>query len=345
MSNIAFITGINGQDGSYLSELLLSKDYFVYGIVRKSSSINTKRLDHIYNNKKFILRYGDMLDSNCLLNILIEIKNTYEKINKLEVYNLAAVSHVKVSFELPIYISNVNALGTLRLLESIKSSGLIKIIRFYQASTSELYGKISESPQNEKTEFNPRSPYAISKLYSYWIVNHYREAYNMFACNGILFNHSSPRRGETFILRKISLGLKRILEGDETPLILGNLNSKRDIGHSKDYINGMWLMLQQDYPDDFVLSTGIQFTIREMVEKIFLKKNISIIWKNKGLNEIGIDKKTKKILIKISEKYFRPLEVNELLGDSTKAKKILNWSPKINFDSLINEIVDFDCKK
>ena len=345
MSNIAFITGINGQDGSYLSELLLSKDYFVYGIVRKSSSINTKRLDHIYNNKKFILRYGDMLDSNCLLNIFIEIKNTYEKINKLEVYNLAAVSHVKVSFELPIYISNVNALGTLRLLESIKSSGLIKIIRFYQASTSELYGKISESPQNEKTEFNPRSPYAISKLYSYWIVNHYREAYNMFACNGILFNHSSPRRGETFILRKISLGLKRILEGDETPLILGNLNSKRDIGHAKDYINGMWLMLQQDYPDDFVLSTGIQFTIREMVEKIFLKKNISIIWKHKGLNEIGIDKKTKKILIKISEKYFRPLEVNELLGDSTKAKKFLNWSPKINFDSLINEIVDFDCKK
>tara|TARA_B100000282_G_scaffold291850_1_gene264690 strand:- start:477 stop:1511 length:1035 start_codon:yes stop_codon:yes gene_type:complete len=344
MINVALITGITGQDGSYLAELLLEKNYFVWGIIRRSSSINTKRIDHIYNNEKLILRYGDMTDSPNLLHVLYDIKTTYPDLSKLEIYNLAAQSHVKVSFEMPEYTGQVDGLGTLRLLEAIRSSGMKDKIRFYQASTSELYGKVVEEPQSETTPFYPRSPYGVAKLYSFWIVKNYRESYGLFASNGILFNHESPRRGETFITRKITRGLNMIIKGQEDKLVLGNIDARRDWGHAKDYVEGMWRMLQHDKPDDFVLATGEFHTVREFVEKAFALKGFDIVWKGSGVDEIGYDSNTGRELIFISEKYFRPAEVERLLGDSSKAKDILGWQSNTTFDELINEMVENDCK-
>ena len=341
--NIALITGITGQDGSYLSELLLKKKYIVWGIIRRSSNINTQRIEHLRNNSNMILKYGDLTDSICFVNILNEIKNKYQDLNKLEIYNLGAMSHVKVSFEVPEYSTDVNANGTLRLLESIKNSGYSDKIKFYQASTSELYGKVQEIPQNETTPFYPRSPYAVSKLYSYWIVKNYREAYNLFASNGILFNHESPRRGITFVTRKITVGLNKILKGEDNKLVLGNIDAKRDWGHAKDYVEGMWLILQQDEPDDYVLSTNETHSVREFIEKSFSLKGFNIKWKGKGTSEIGYDSNTNRELIFISEKYFRPTEVDLLLGDSSKARNKLNWKPKYSFDNLVKEMVENDC--
>ena len=343
MSKIALITGITGQDGSYLAEFLLEKGYYVWGIIRRASNINTLRIDHLYSNKRLILRYGDLSDSANLLHIINDIKNTYLEFDILEVYNLAAMSHVKVSFEMPEYTGNIDGLGTLRLLESIRSSGLISKTRFYQASTSELYGKVQEIPQSETTPFYPRSPYGVAKLYAYWIVKNYREAYNLFACNGILFNHESPKRGPTFITRKITRGLNMILTGERDKLILGNLNSLRDWGHAKDYVRGMWLMLQQDKPEDYVLATGEYHSVREFCETAFKLKGFDIQWKGEGVNEIGYDKITGKELIFVSEKYFRPTEVDELLGNPKKAEKELNWKRNYNFYDLVSEMVEHDC--
>ena len=341
---VGLITGITGQDGSYLAELLLEKNYIIYGIIRRSSSINTKRIDHLYNNPNLFLKYGDMTDSANLQMILSEIKNKYPDMERLEVYNLAAMSHVKVSFEMPIYAGQVDGIGVLYLLEAIRSNGLEDKTRFYQASTSELYGKVQEVPQKETTPFYPRSPYGVAKLYGYWIVKNYRESYNMFACNGILFNHESSRRGETFVTRKITRGLNSILKGDADKLVLGNLDAKRDWGHAKDSCEGMWRILQQEKPDDFVLSTNEMHSVREFVEKSFALKGFNIKWKGTGLNEIGYDEKTGRELIFVSEKYFRPAEVEELLGDSTKARNILGWKPKYSFDELVKEMVENDCK-
>ena len=348
MSKVALITGVTGQDGSYLSELLLQKGYYVWGIVRRSSSINTSRIDHIYNEPRLNLRYGDLSDTSCLLDIINEIKNKYfsdvtDTRNRFEIYNLGAMSHVKVSFEIPEYTADVDALGTLRLLNTIRSTGLSHISRFYQASTSELYGKVVEVPQNENTPFYPRSPYGVAKLYSHWITKNYREAYRMYACSGILFNHESPRRGPTFATRKITIALGNILKGKQDKLVLGNLDAKRDWGHARDYVEGMWLMLQQDKPDDFVLSTNEFHTVREFVEKSFALKGFNIQWKGSGTDEIGYDANTGRELIFISDKYFRPAEVEELLGDSTKARTILGWTPKCTFDELVKEMVESDC--
>ena len=340
--NVALITGITGQDGSYLAELLLEKNYEVWGIIRRSSSINTKRIDHIFNNSKLKLKYGDLTDSTNINNILSEIKNTYN-LKRLEIYNLGAMSHVKVSFEMPLYTGNVNGLGTLRLLDGIRATNLESVTRFYQASTSELYGKVVEIPQTETTPFYPRSPYGVSKLYGFWIVKNYREAYNMYSCNGILFNHESPRRGPTFVTRKITRGLNMILKGEKNKLILGNLNASRDWGHAKDYVEGMWRILQQDKPDDYVLATNELHTVREFVEKAFSLKGFSIKWKGSGINEIGYDEITGRELIFVSEKYFRPAEVDLLLGDCTKAKTKLGWEKKYNFDELVKEMVESDC--
>jgi GDPmannose 4,6-dehydratase len=340
---VALITGITGQDGSYLTELLLEKKYQVWGIIRRSSSINTERINHLYNNKNLILRYGDLSDGSNLLKILYEIKEKNENLTKLEVYNLAAMSHVKVSFEMPEYSGDINGLGTLRLLEAIKNSGLKDITRFYQASTSELYGKVLEVPQTEKTPFYPRSPYGVSKLYAYWICKNYRESYGMFVANGILFNHESPRRGPTFVTRKITRGLNMILKGERDSLVMGNLDSKRDWGHAKDYCYGMWLMLQQDKPDDFILATNQYHSVREFIEYAFLLKGFDIKWKGEGLEEIGYDLKTGREIIFISERYFRPCEVEELLGDSSKAKKELGWECKYDFKKLVEEMVEKDC--
>jgi len=341
---IALITGITGQDGSYLAELLLEKDYYVWGIIRRCSTINTNRIDHLYSNKKLILKYGDLTDSSNLLNILSEIEKTYPNLNKLEIYNLAAMSHVKVSFEMPEYTGNTDGLGVLRLLECIRASKLLSKIRFYQASTSELYGKVLEVPQNESTPFYPRSPYGVAKLYGFWITKNYRESYNMFACNGILFNHESPRRGETFVTRKITRGLNMILKGKRDKLVMGNLDAKRDWGHAKDYVEGMWRMLQVDKPDDYVLSTNEFHSVREFIEKAFALKGFNIKWKGEGLDEIGYDTNTGKELIFIDERYFRPAEVEELLGDSTKARTELGWKPNYSFEDLVKEMVDLDCK-
>ena len=341
---IALITGITGQDGSYLSEILLDKEYQVWGIIRRSSSINTKRIDHLYHNKNLILRYGDLTDGSNLLKILYEIKENNPNMNRLEVYNLGAMSHVKVSFEMPEYSGDVNGLGTLRLLESINASGLKDITRFYQASTSELYGKVLEVPQTENTPFYPRSPYGVAKLYAFWICKNYRESYNMFICNGILFNHESPRRGPTFVTRKITRGLNMILKGKRENIIMGNIDAKRDWGHAKDYCYGMWLMLQQDKPDDYILSTNKQYSVREFIEKAFKNKGFNIKWKGEGVNEIGYDEKTNKELIFISEKYFRPCEVESLLGYCSKADKNLGWEKKYSFDKLVEEMVNSDCK-
>jgi len=341
---ISLITGITGQDGSYLADFLLQKDYIVYGLIRRASDFNTHRIAHLYNNKNLKLMYGDMTDSVNLVRILNKIKNKHSVITRLEVYNLAAMSHVKVSFEMPEYTSQVDGIGVLRLLEAIRTTGLTNITRFYQASTSEMFGKVQEVPQTENTPFYPRSPYGVAKLYAYWITKNYREAYGMYASNGILMNHESPRRGPTFVTRKITRGLNSIIKGEIKTLVLGNLNAKRDWGHAKDYIEGMWLMLQVDKSDDYLLSTNEFHSVREFVEISFAMKGFDIIWKGEGLNEKGIDKNTGKILIEVSEKYFRPVEVDELLGNSIKARKELGWKPKYTFYELVKEMVDEDCK-
>ncbi len=340
----ALITGITGQDGSYLAEFLLDKGYEVHGIKRRSSSFNTARIDHIYEdphieNSQFILHYGDLTDSTNLIRIIQQVKPD-------EIYNLGAQSHVAVSFETPEYTANSDAIGTLRILEAIKILGLEKQTKFYQASTSELYGLVKESPQNEKTPFYPRSPYAVAKLYSYWITVNYREAYNIFACNGILFNHESPRRGETFVTRKITRGLTRIDNGLENCLYLGNIDAKRDWGHAKDYVEMQWRMLQLEKPEDFVIATGRMESVRKFCE---LTSNVlgwnkggnssGIFWENKGINEIGRRSDTGQIVIKIDPRYYRPTEVKELLGDSSKAKNILGWEPKITLEQLVEEMV------
>ena len=342
MTKVAFITGITGQDGSYLAELLLEKGYNVWGIIRRSSNINSQRIEHIF--PQLNLRYGDLTDSSNLLNILMEIKNTYQEMERLEVYNLGAMSHVKISFEMPEYTCDVDAMGTLRLLESIKTSGIpLEKIRFYQASTSEMFGKVVEVPQKETTPFYPRSPYGVAKLYSYWITKNYRESYGMFACSGILFNHESPRRGHNFVTRKITIALGNILKGKQDKLILGNINSLRDWGHAKDYVEGMWRMLQTEVADDYILSTNEYHSVREFVEKAFALKGFNIKWKGFGINEIGYDDNTGRELIFISEKYFRPAEVDELLGDSTRARAELGWTPSHTFEELVAEMVELDC--
>ena len=343
MVKVALITGITGQDGSYLSELLLEKSYIVYGIIRRSSSINTNRINDIYNNKNLHLRYGDLSDSINIAKILHEIKSISE-LERLEIYNLGAMSHVKVSFEMPEYTGDVDGLGVLRILDAIISLEMKDITRFYQASTSEMYGKVVEVPQSETTPFYPRSPYGVAKLYGFWITKNYRESYNLYAANGILFNHESPRRGETFVTRKITLGLNKIVKGLSDSLVLGNIDAKRDWGHARDYVYGMWLMLQQDIPDDYVLATNEYHSVREFVEKAFALRGFDIKWKGKGLDEIGYDNNTGRELIFISEKYFRPAEVEELLGDSTKARNELQWQPVYTFDELVKEMVDSDCK-
>jgi GDPmannose 4,6-dehydratase len=343
MTTVALITGITGQDGSYLAELLLEKKYIVWGIIRKSSSINTHRIDHLYSNKNLILRYGDLSDSANILHILYEIKTTYPEMSRLEIYNLGAMSHVKVSFEMPEYTGNIDGLGVLRLLEAIRSTGLQDKTRYYQASTSELYGKVQETPQTEKTPFYPRSPYGVAKLYGFWIVKNYRESYGMYATNGILFNHESPRRGETFVTRKITRGLGMILRGERDRLVMGNLDSFRDWGHSRDYVKGMWLILQNEKPDDYVLSTNEYHSVREFIELSFGMRGFDIKWRGSGLDEVGYDSKTGRELIFVNATYFRPAEVDMLLGDSTKAREELGWKPEYSFIELVREMVDGDC--
>jgi len=336
------ITGVTGQDGSYLAEFLLSKGYEVHGIKRRSSSFNTARVDHIYvdphkRNVHFFMHYGDLTDATNLIRIIQEVQPD-------EIYNLAAQSHVAVSFETPEYTANSDALGTLRLLEAIRILEMQNKVKFYQASTSELYGKVQEIPQKETTPFYPRSPYAAAKLYSYWITINYREAYNMFACNGILFNHESPRRGETFVTRKITMAVARIKKGLQDKLYLGNLNAKRDWGYAKEYVESMWLMLQQDEPDDYVIATGETHSVREFVELAFSKVGIQIVWKGKDVEEKGLDNKTGKVLVEVDPRYFRPTEVELLVGDASKAREKLGWKPKITFEKLIGMMVEADLK-
>jgi len=345
MAKLAFITGITGQDGSYLAELLLKNDYHVHGLIRRSSTINTSRIENIFKNPHLSLHYGDLTDFTSLYTCLIGIKNQYKDIERFEIYNLGAQSHVKISFDIPSYTLNTDANGTLNLLEAVRLSDLGDKIRFYQASTSEMFGLVQEIPQNEKTPFYPRSPYGVAKLYAHWIVKNYRESYGIFACSGILFNHESERRGHNFVTRKITMGLNKILNNKEERLVMGNIDSLRDWGHAKDYIEGMWLMLQQETPDDFVLATGEMHSVREFIEIAFKKRGFDIEWKGTGVEEIGVDKKTSRILVSIDEKYFRPAEVDQLLGDSSKARKELNWSPKIQFDKLVELMVDSDCGK
>ena len=340
---VAIITGITGQDGSYLAELLLDKAYVVYGLIRRSSDINTHRIEHLYQNHNLLLRYNDLSDTSNLLHILMEIREKYKDLARLEVYNLAAMSHVKVSFEMPEYTGNIDGLGTLRLLEAIRCSGLQDKTRFYQASTSELYGKVQEIPQTETTPFYPRSPYGVAKLYAFWIVKNYREAYGMFACNGILFNHESPRRGPTFVTRKITRGLQMILSGERDTLVLGNLDARRDWGHARDYVRGMWQMLQVDQPDDFVLSTNTFHSVREFVELAFSLRGFQIEWHGTGTKTVGRDRVTGRTLITVSDRYFRPAEVEQLLGDSSHARTVLGWEPQISFQELVREMVEADC--
>jgi len=344
-NRIALITGITGQDGSFLAEFLLEKDYRVYGIIRRSSSINTRRIDHIYNHPKLKLVYGDLTDSCNITGVILRIINNAggkDNIERLEVYNLAAQSHVKVSFELPEYTGNVDGLGTLRLLEAIKNCGIKDKTRFYQASTSELYGKVQETPQTETTSFYPRSPYGVAKLYAYWIVINYRESYGLYACNGILFNHESERRGETFITRKITIGVGKIIREEQEYITLGNIYSKRDWGYAKDYVEAMWLMLQQETPEDFVISTGVQHSVKDFIETAFAFVNIKILWRGEGLEEVGFDAKTNKVRIKIDKRYFRPAEVDTLVGDCSKAKRILKWEPETSFNDLVEIMVEND---
>ncbi|HNW25531.1 MAG TPA: GDP-mannose 4,6-dehydratase [Candidatus Gastranaerophilaceae bacterium] len=343
MAKVALITGITGQDGSYLAEFLLKKGYEVHGMKRRSSSFNTARIDHLYQdvhnkNLKFKLHYGDLTDSTNLIRLIQEIQPD-------EIYNLAAQSHVKVSFDCPEYTANADGLGTLRILEAIRILKLEKKVKFYQASTSELYGLVQETPQKETTPFYPRSPYACAKLYGYWISVNYREGYNIFACNGILFNHESPRRGETFVTRKITRAAVRIKLGIEEKLFLGNLDSKRDWGHAKDYVEGMWLVLQQDKPEDYVLATGVTTTIRDFCNMAFREVGIDLEWKGRGVGEKGIDKATGKTVIEVDPRYFRPTEVDLLLGDATKAQRRLGWKPKYDLKTLIEEMVAEDLKE
>jgi len=325
----ALITGITGQDGSYLAELLLEKGYEVHGVIRRSSSINTARIDHIY--AKLTLHYGDSTDS-------LSITSVIKKVRPDEIYNLAAQSHVKVSFETPEYTAMVDGVGTLKILEAVRLLGMENTVRIYQASTSELYGLVQEIPQKETTPFYPRSPYGVAKLYAYWIVKNYRESYNMFACSGILFNHESPRRGHNFVTKKIVDALRAIKNGKQTELTLGNLNAKRDWGHAKDFVKAMWMILQQDKPDDFVIATGVQYSVRDFVEACAPYFGMNIEWRGEGLDEVGVDINTGRTLIRIDPKYFRPSEVETLLGDPSKAKKTLGWEPEYTFEKLVEEM-------
>ena len=336
MKKKALITGITGQDGSYLAELLLSKNYEVHGIIRRSSSLNTSRISQIINNHDLKTYYGDITDTSNLNRIL-------EKVEPSEIYNLAAQSDVRVSFDIPEYTTHVDALGTLKFLDAIKSTGINS--KFYQASTSELYGKVLESPQNEKTPFNPRSPYAVSKLFSYWSIVTYRDAYNIHATNGILFNHESPRRGESFVTKKISTAAVKIKLGIEEVLYIGNLEAKRDWGYAPEYVEGMWMMLQQDKPDDYILATGEMHSVREFIEAAFKEVEIEVIWKNSGIDECGVNKKTNKEIIKIDPYYYRPLEVDYLLGDPSKSKNVLGWEAKTKFKDLVSIMVKSDLEK
>ncbi len=340
MSKIALITGVTGQDGAYLAELLLNKGYIVHGIKRRSSLFNTDRIDHLYKDKheqkvNFFLHYGDLTDSTNLIRIIQEVQPD-------EIYNLAAQSHVKVSFETPEYTANADAIGTLRLLEAIRILKLEKKTRIYQASTSELYGLVQEIPQKETTPFYPRSPYGVAKLYGFWITKNYREAYGIYACNGILFNHESPIRGETFVTRKITRAAAKISLGLQEKLYLGNLDAERDWGHAKDYVEGMWRILQQDKPDDYVLATGVKVSVRSFVEMAFKELGIIVEWKGTGVEEKGINKATGKTIVEIDERYFRPAEVDLLVGDASKARKELGWVPKYTVEDLVKEMVQAD---
>jgi len=339
---VALITGVTGQDGAYLAELLLGKGYVVHGIKRRASSFNTDRVDHLYHDQhekdvRFFLHYGDLTDSTNLIRIIQDVQPD-------ELYNLAAQSHVAVSFETPEYTANCDALGTLRLLEAIRILGLEKKTKFYQASTSELFGKVQEIPQKETTPFYPRSPYAVAKMYSYWICVNYREAYGIYACNGILFNHESPVRGETFVTRKITRAVARIKLGLQDKLFLGNLDSKRDWGHAKDYVKMQWLMLQQDEPEDFCISTGVQYSVRDFVNAAGKEVGISLRWEGEGVDEKGIDESSGKVLVEVDPRYFRPTEVETLLGDSSKAREKLGWTPEITLDEMVAEMVREDLK-
>lgn len=348
MKKVALVTGITGQDGSYLAEFLIDKGYKVHGLIRRSSSFNTQRIEHLYieeliedlhSKRKLELHYGDMTDSSNLIRLIQTIRPD-------EIYNLAAQSHVQVSFDLPEYTAEADGIGTLRILEAVRICGLVETCKIYQASTSELYGKVQEIPQSESTPFYPRSPYGVAKIYAYWITKNYREAYGFFAVNGILFNHESERRGETFVSRKITLAVARIVKGIQKKLYLGNLDSKRDWGYAKDYVKCMWLMLQHSTPEDFVIATGEQHSVREFVEKAFNIVSIQIKWVGEGINEKGIDVKTNKILVEIDSKYFRPSEVKTLLGDPSKAVSKLGWDPKeTSFDELIRIMVENDLEK
>lgn len=342
MSRKALITGVTGQDGSYLAEFLLTKGYEIHGIKRRASSFNTSRIDHLYQdpheeNVKFKLHYGDMTDATNLIRIVQEVKPD-------EIYNLAAQSHVMVSFETPEYTANADSLGTLRLLEAVRILGLEKTCRFYQASTSELFGKVHECPQTELTPFYPRSPYGVSKLYAFWIVKNYRESYGIHASNGILFNHESPVRGETFVTRKITRAAARISKGLEEKLFLGNLNARRDWGHAKDFVEGMWLMLQQEEADDYVLATGIQASVRDFTDLAFAEAGVNLRWEGEGENEKGICETTGNILVEIDPRYYRPAEVDALVGDASKAERILGWKPNTSWQELCREMVEADLK-
>tara|TARA_B100000287_G_scaffold71556_1_gene63104 strand:- start:328 stop:1332 length:1005 start_codon:yes stop_codon:yes gene_type:complete len=331
MGKVALITGITGQDGSYLTEFLLEKGYEVHGIVRRASLINTHRIDHVYENIK--LHYGDLTDSTNVVRVI-------QKVKPDEIYNLGAQSHVKVSFEMPEYTGQVDGLGTLRILEAVRLLGREKETKIYQASSSEMFGKVVETPQTEKTPFHPRSPYGVAKVYGYWITKNYREAYDMYACSGILFNHESPRRGETFVTRKIVQALDKISRGEQTLLSLGNLNAKRDWGHTKDYVEAMWLMLQQDKADDYVIALNEQHSVRDFVNAAAPYFGFDLEWFGKGEDEIGIDAKTKKTIVRVDPTYFRPSEVDTLLGDSSRARKELGWSPKITFKDLVEDMCE-----
>ncbi|MBT9460174.1 MAG: GDP-mannose 4,6-dehydratase [Rugosibacter sp.] len=341
MKKTALITGITGQDGAYLAEFLLKKGYVVHGIKRRASLFNTDRIDHLYQdphveNKNFILHYGDLTDSTNLIRIIQQVQPD-------EIYNLAAMSHVAVSFETPEYTANADGIGTLRILEAIRILGLEKKTRFYQASTSELYGLVQETPQKETTPFYPRSPYAVAKMYAYWITVNYREAYGLYACNGILFNHESPLRGETFVTRKITRALARIKLNLQDCLYLGNMNSLRDWGHAKDYVEMQWLMLQQDQAEDFVIATGVQYSVRQFVDAAAKELGIQITWQGEGIDETGTDQHGK-VIVKVDPRYFRPTEVDTLLGDPTKAREKLGWTPRTRFDELVAEMVREDLK-
>lgn len=338
-SNVAIITGITGQDGSFLSEFLLEKGYDVHGIIRRSSVDFRERIAHIEGQRNFHLHYGDMSDSLNLVKIINAVRPN-------EIYNLAAQSHVQVSFDVPEFTADVDAIGVLRILEAVRIAGLEKTCRIYQASTSELYGKVEEVPQSELTPFHPYSPYAVAKQYGFWITKEYREAYGMFACSGILFNHESERRGETFVTRKITLAAARIAQGKQDKLLLGNLNSLRDWGYAKDYVECMWLILQQDTPDDYVIATGIQHSVREFTTLAFHYVGIELIWEGEGLNEVGIDQKTKRILVEVSSEFYRPTDVVNLLGNPNKAKRNLGWNPqRTSFEELVKIMIEHDMKK